>query len=650
MTTFHDLSNAIRFLSIDAVEKANSGHPGMPMGMADVATVLFQKHLVFNPKDATWPNRDRFVLSAGHGSMLLYSLLYLTGYPDTTLEQLKNFRQLHSKTPGHPEYGHLPGVETTTGPLGQGLATAVGIAIAERMLNARHPDAISHYTYVIASDGDLMEGISHEAASLAGHLNLNKLIVLYDDNGISIDGKTDLSFSDNTLKRFESYGWHAECIDGHENTAVDEAIARAKRSNKPSLIACKTTIGFGSPNKAHTSGVHGSPLGKAEIEATRVALNWHHEPFEIPQQIIHAWRTIGAQHQATYDQWQKQVDADLQKQFHEPLFNITKVIDNYKQLARDTKPNLATRVLSQQVLEVIVPNMSIVGGSADLTDSNNTKVSSQKTISASDFAGNYIHYGVREHAMAAVMNGLSLSKAFIPYGGTFLVFLDYLKPALRLSAMMKQGVIYILTHDSIGLGEDGPTHQPIEHLAHLRCIPGVQTFRPMDATEVAECWQLAVHNRKGPSVLVLTRQNLPYLSDLRANHLENACAKGAYVLIEKQGSNVTLIATGSEVSIAVDAANALMELNIPVRVVSMPCADLFDKQPQEYKIQVLGTGLRIAIEAATEGTWPKYIGEKGVFVGMNSYGASAPANDLYTHFGITADMVIKKVKAYLGRN
>ena len=650
MTTFHDLSNAIRFLSIDAVEKANSGHPGMPMGMADVATVLFQKHLVFNPKDATWPNRDRFVLSAGHGSMLLYSLLYLTGYPDTTLEQLKNFRQLHSKTPGHPEYGHLPGVETTTGPLGQGLATAVGIAIAERMLNARHPDAISHYTYVIASDGDLMEGISHEAASLAGHLNLNKLIVLYDDNGISIDGKTDLSFSDNTLKRFESYGWHAECIDGHENTAVDEAIARAKRSNKPSLIACKTTIGFGSPNKAHTSGVHGSPLGKAEIEATRVALNWHHEPFEIPQQIIHAWRTIGAQHQATYDQWQKQVDADLQKQFHEPLFNITKVIDNYKQLARDTKPNLPTRVLSQQVLEVIVPNMSIVGGSADLTGSNNTKVSSQKTISASDFAGNYIHYGVREHAMAAVMNGLSLSKAFIPYGGTFLVFLDYLKPALRLSAMMKQGVIYILTHDSIGLGEDGPTHQPIEHLAHLRCIPGVQTFRPMDATEVAECWQLAVHNRKGPSVLVLTRQNLPYLSDLRANHLENACAKGAYVLIEKQGSNVTLIATGSEVSIAVDAANALMELNIPVRVVSMPCADLFDKQPQEYKIQVLGTGLRIAIEAATEGTWPKYIGEKGVFVGMNSYGASAPANDLYTHFGITADMVIKKVKAYLGRN
>ncbi len=650
MTTFHDLSNAIRFLSIDAVEKANSGHPGMPMGMADVATVLFQKHLVFNPKDATWPNRDRFVLSAGHGSMLLYSLLYLTGYPDTTFEQLKNFRQLHSKTPGHPEYGHLPGVETTTGPLGQGLATAVGIAIAERMLNARHPDAISHYTYVIASDGDLMEGISHEAASLAGHLNLNKLIVLYDDNGISIDGKTDLSFSDNTLKRFESYGWHAECIDGHENTAVDEAIARAKRSNKPSLIACKTTIGFGSPNKAHTSGVHGSPLGKAEIEATRVALNWHHEPFEIPQQIIHAWRTIGAQHQATYDQWQKQVDADLQKQFHEPLFNITKVIDNYKQLARDTKPNLATRVLSQQVLEVIVPNMSIVGGSADLTGSNNTKVSSQKTISASDFAGNYIYYGVREHAMAAVMNGLSLSKAFIPYGGTFLVFLDYLKPALRLSAMMKQGVIYILTHDSIGLGEDGPTHQPIEHLAHLRCIPGVQTFRPMDATEVAECWQLAVHNRKGPSVLVLTRQNLPYLSDLRANHLENACAKGAYVLIEKQGSNVTLIATGSEVSIAVDAANALMELNIPVRVVSMPCADLFDKQPQEYKSQVLGTGLRIAIEAATEGTWPKYIGEKGVFVGMNSYGASAPANDLYTHFGITADMVIKKVKAYLGRN
>jgi transketolase len=650
MTTFHDLSNTIRFLSIDAVEKATSGHPGMPMGMADVATVLFQNHLVFNPKDADWPNRDRFVLSAGHGSMLLYSLLYLTGYEDCTLDQLKNFRQLDSKTPGHPEYGHLPGVETTTGPLGQGIATAVGIALAERMLNATYNDTINHYTYVIASDGDLMEGLSHEAASLAGHLQLNKLIVLYDDNGISIDGKTDLSFGDDSLMRFQSYGWNAERVDGHNNIAIDAAISRAKESNKPTLIACKTTIGFGSPNKSNTSSVHGAPLGSAEIQATRVALNWPHAPFVIPDAIINAWRAIGARHQDIYNQWKKQTPPEVVKSLTEPATDITKAIDSYKLAVKAERPALATRVLSQQVLEAIVPCSSLIGGSADLTGSNNTKTKAQTTIAANDYTGNYIHYGVREHAMAAIMNGLSLSKAFIPYGGTFLVFLDYLKPSLRLSALMNQGVIYVLTHDSIALGEDGPTHQPIEHLAHLRCIPNVQTFRPMDATEVAECWQLAVQNRTTPSVLVLTRQNLPYLSDLRSNHFENACAKGGYVLIGQQESTPTLIATGSEVSIAVEAANKLMALNIPVRVVSMPCMDLFAKQPAEYREKVLGKGIRIGIEAAVEGQWPKYLGDRGIFIGMSSFGASAPADDLYTHFGITADIVVKRVRSVLSNS
>jgi transketolase len=523
------------------------------------------------------------------------------------------------------------------------------MALAERMLNATHGDAINHYTYVIASDGDLMEGISHEAASLAGHLCLNKLIVLYDDNGISIDGKTDLSFNDNSLMRFQAYGWNAEQIDGHDNNAIDGAISRAKASNKPSLIACKTTIGFGSPNKANTSGAHGSPLGSAEIQATRAALNWPHEPFVIPDTILNAWRAIGARHQATYDQWKKQTSADIQKKLQQPVADIADAINAFKQKVRDEKPCLATRVLSQQVLEMIVPGSTLIGGSADLTGSNNTKTKAQKPITADDFSGNYIHYGVREHAMAAIMNGLSLSKVFIPYGGTFLVFLDYLKPALRLSAIMNQGVVHVLTHDSIGLGEDGPTHQPIEHLAHLRCIPNVLTFRPMDATEVAECWQLAVQNRNTPSVLVLTRQNLPYLSSSRANHLENACAKGGYVLIEKPKAQVTLISTGSEVSIAVDAASILMELNIPARVVSMPCMELFEKQPVEYKNQVLGNGIRIAIEAACEGVWPKYLGEKGEFIGINSFGASAPAGDLYEHFGITADIVVKRVKALLSK-
>ena len=665
MTFLQEMANAIRFLSIDAVEKAKSGHPGMPMGMADVATVLFHNHLVFNPADPNWPNRDRFVLSAGHGSMLLYSLLYLTGYKDATLEQLMNFRALGSKTPGHPEYGHLSGVETTTGPLGQGIATAAGMALAERMLNARYGEVINHHTYVIASDGDMMEGISHEAASLAGHLGLRKLIVLYDDNGISIDGKTELSFSDNTLQRFEAYGWKTDKIDGHDFKAIDEAITRAKSNGKPTLIACKTTIGFGSPNKANTHGVHGSPLGADEIAATRKALNWPYPPFEVPEKTLQMWRNVGAKSKTTYLNWMQTTPQNIKNVLNgvmdrqaPEVLAMTKpneslraegaAIQSFKQQAFASKPNLATRVLSQQVLDIVADVLPLVGGSADLSPSNNTKAKSQAPISKDNFKGNYIHYGVREHAMAAMMNGISLSKAFIPYGGTFLVFLDYLKPALRLSALMQQGVIYVLTHDSIGLGEDGPTHQPIEHLAHLRCIPNLLTLRPMDAFEVAECWQIALENRTTPSVLVLSRQNLPFLSSERDNTSENLSAKGAYALIDHSVPKVVLMASGSEVSIAYEAAQILKTKNIAVRLISGPCTELFDKQPQSYKDALLkGSAIKVAVEAAHEGIWRRYIGDNGIFVGMESFGASAPAGDLYQHFGITAEHIVKTVEAAL---
>lgn len=675
MTVLQEMANAIRFLSIDAVEKAKSGHPGMPMGMADVATVLFNNHLVFNPDEPNWPNRDRFVLSAGHGSMLLYSLLHLTGYVDATLEQLMNFRVLGSKTAGHPEYGHLSGVETSTGPLGQGIATAVGMALAERMLNARYGDSINHHTYVIASDGDMMEGISHEAASLAGHLGLRKLIVLYDDNGISIDGKTELSFSDNTLQRFEAYGWRTEKIDGHDFKAIDEAITRAKSNSKPTLIACKTTIGFGSPNKANSPGVHGSPLGDSEIAATRKALNWPYAPFEVPERILKLWRNVGLNGKSAYLNWQQTVPQNIKDAVDcfacarnddsashvianpkgvwrstSLLNTVPEILKSYKQQAFENKPNVATRILSQQILDILADKLPLVGGSADLSPSNNTKAKSQTPITKADFSGNYIHYGVREHAMAAIMNGISLSKTFIPYGGTFLVFLDYLKPALRLSAIMQQGVIYVMTHDSIGLGEDGPTHQPIEHLAHLRCIPNVLTLRPMDAFEVAECWQIAIENRTTPSVLVLSRQNLPFLSDKRLNLQENLSARGAYAVIDTPNPKVILMATGSEVSIAYEAAIALKARNIEVRLISMPCMELFEKQPQNYKDSLLkGPGLKIAVEAAIAGVWHKYLGDNGIFIGMESFGASAPAPDLYQHFGITAERIIKTVETKLDK-
>ena len=643
------LANAIRALSMDAVESAKSGHPGMPMGMADVATVLFHDFLKFNPKDAAWPNRDRFVLSAGHGSMLLYSLLYLTGYPETTIDQLKNFRQLGSKTAGHPEYGYMPGIETTTGPLGQGIATSVGMAIGEKMMAARlGNDLINHYTYVIASDGDLMEGLSHEAISLAGHLKLNKLIVLFDDNSITIDGAAGLSVSDNQLLRFQACGWNTDSVDGHDYKAIHESIAKAQKSDKPTLIACKTIIGKGAPKKQGTSGSHGSPLGTDEIAATRAAINWPYPPFEIPSEILNAWRETGTRSESNYKEWQsayQHLSSEKKAILKGTLpTNWQERVIALKQKMMDEKPFQATRQLSQTVLEELTPHLPmLIGGSADLTGSNNTKAKSQKPITADDFSGSYIHYGVREHGMAAAMNGLSLYGGFIPYGGTFLVFSDYLKPALRLSSIMHQGVIYVLTHDSIGLGEDGPTHQPIEHLAMLRAIPNVLVFRPADAVETAECWQLAIEHRESPSILALTRQNVPHL---RLEHTsKNLSGKGGYIVRNCQGKRqATIIATGSEVGLAVEAYEKLQAEGIQTAVVSLPCWKLFDEQSKNYQREVLGDTLRFAIEAAGEFGWSKYLGSDGIFIGMKGFGASAPAPDLYHHFGITVDAIIKAVK------
>ncbi|WP_207216277.1 transketolase [Candidatus Finniella inopinata] len=653
MTISHNaLANAIRILSLDAVEKAASGHPGMPMGMADVATVLFKDFLRFNPTDADWPNRDRFVLSAGHGSMLLYSLLYLTGHPECTLDQIRSFRQWGSLTAGHPEYGHMPGIETTTGPLGQGLATAVGLAVGERLMNARvGDDLINHFTYVIASDGDLMEGVSQEAISLAGHLRLHKLIVLFDDNDITIDGRTSLSTSDDALQRFQASGWKAMRIDGHDPAQIQDAISQAQTHDRPTLIACKTTIAKGAPTKAGTSSSHGSPLGAAEVEATRKALNWPNPPFEIPADILAEWRAIGQRHQQTYQQWQdryQQVTPEqitklkkaISADWHQPLNAL-------KEKFANEQPKQATRQLSQTVLETLVPQLpNLVGGSADLSGSNNTKTKTHHAVTAEDFSGNYVNYGIREHGMAAAMNGLSLYCGFIPYGGTFLVFSDYLRPALRLSALMQQGVIYVLTHDSIGLGEDGPTHQPIEHLASLRAIPNVNVFRPADGVEVAECWQLALEQRQTPSVLALSRQAI---TPARLSHTsENLCAKGGYVVRgNASASQVTLIATGSELGIALDAHQQLEAQGIQSHVVSLPCWRLFDQQPKEYRQQVLGKGLRVGIEAASAFGWSSYLRSDDIFIGMNGFGASAPASVLYEQFGITVDQVIKKINEKL---
>jgi transketolase len=653
------MANAIRALAMDAVQKADSGHPGMPMGMADVATVLFTRLLKFDPRHPEWPDRDRFVLSAGHGSMLLYALLYLTGYPDMDIEQLKTFRQLGSRTPGHPEYGHAPGIETTTGPLGQGLGNAVGMALAERLLNRRYNDElVDHFTYCLAGDGCLMEGISQEAISLAGHLKLGRLIVLFDDNQISIDGPTSLSVSDDQLERFRASNWHTARVDGHDMEAVALAIENAKSvTDRPSLIACRTIIGFGAPSKAGTASTHGAPLGADEVKGARERLNWHYAPFEVPEHILASWREAGARHRAAYEAWSKdasRLDHSARAGLTDPIdagvkSKIEAAIAAAKSAFSQEGAKLATRQSSQKVLEKLVPVVpGLVGGSADLTGSNGTVTKLHSLVKPREFGGNYIHYGVREHGMAAAMNGMALHGGIVPYGGTFLVFSDYCRPSIRLAAMMGQRVIYVMTHDSIGLGEDGPTHQPVEQLAALRAMPNLNVMRPSDSVECAECWEIALLAKSTPSILALTRQGVPLLRN--ADTKENLSAKGAYVLIEAAGArDVTLIGTGSELVLAVEAAGKLAEQGIKAAVVSMPCWELFDAEPDAYRNEVLGTAPRVAVEAASEFGWAKWIGPDGAFIGMHGFGASAPAQDLYKHFGITAEAVALAAIEVLGR-
>jgi transketolase len=650
------MANALRALAMDAVEQAKSGHPGMPMGMADVATVLFTKFLRFDPQAPDWPDRDRFVLSAGHGSMLLYALLHLTGYADMTLDELKRFRQLGSRTAGHPERGHATGIETTTGPLGQGLGNSVGMAIAERLLAAEFGGGIvDHRIYVLASDGDLMEGVSHEAASLAGHLGLNRLIVLYDDNSVSIDGPSELAFSDDPLLRFRAYGWAAERIDGHDHAAVAEAIRRAQTSERPSLIACRTTIAFGAPTKAGTAAAHGAPLGAAEITGARERLGWNDPPFSIPEDIRAEWRAAGGRGAPLRRAWEARLQslpAERRAEFLRRQRNelppgldeaVAKLCDEFRQ----ANAKLATRQASGTVLDTltrIVPEL--VGGSADLTPSNNTKAKDQKDVRRGDFSGRYIRYGVREHGMAAAMNGVAAHGGLVPYGGTFLTFSDYARPAIRLSAFTGLGVVYVMTHDSIGLGEDGPTHQPVEHLAALRAMPGLYVYRPADAVETAECWALALQRRGAPSLLALTRQALPLLRHDAAS--ENRSARGAYVIAEADGGRqVTLLAAGSEVSVAMAARDALAQDGIRTAVVSMPCWELFDKAPRAYQDAVLGSAPRVAVEAAVRFGWDRWLGPRGAFIGMEGYGASAPGEALFPHFGITPERVAEAARSLL---
>jgi transketolase len=653
------MANAIRFLAIDAVEAAKSGHPGMPMGMADVATVLFSRFLKFDPADPAWPDRDRFVLSAGHGSMLLYALLHLTGYEGVTSDQLRAFRQWGSNTPGHPEYGHTPGVETTTGPLGQGIATAVGMALAERLMNARFgDDFVDHYTYVIAGDGCLMEGLSHEAISLAGHLRLGKLIVLFDDNEISIDGATSLSCSDDQLARFKAAGWSAGRIDGHDPEAIAAAIERARNCDRPTLIACRTVIGFGAPNRQGTEKAHGAPLGTEEIAKTRTALDWPHAPLQIPESVLAQWREIGARGHAARRNWierTRRPSSAPRSPFHDALnrnlpCGYTKAIAQIRDRFATERPNIASRQASQLVIDAIAEALpSFLGGSADLTHSNLTRAKTQQPVRPGRFEGSYIHYGVREHAMAAAMNGIALHGGFIPYGGTFLAFADYSRPAIRLAALMGVRVIHVMTHDSIGLGEDGPTHQPVEHLASLRAIPNLLVFRPADAVETAEAWDCALRSQTSPSVLCLSRQGLPTFRE--AGSEPNLVAFGAYVVIEPEdGRDVTLIATGSEVSIALHAAELLASVRVRAAVVSAPCFDLFRQQSREYRTAVLGRVSRIGVEAAVEGDWARWLGDDGEFVGMTGFGASAPADVLYREFGITADEVAKAALRCIARS
>ena len=652
----NQMANAIRFLSIDAIEKANSGHPGLPMGAADIATVLYTKFLAHDPKKPNWPNRDRFVLSAGHGSMLLYSAMYLSGYEDVTIDEIKNFRQLGAKTAGHPEYRHINGVETTTGPLGQGIANAVGMALGERIMNARWGDLVDHYTYALVGDGCLMEGISQEAIAFAGHMKLNKLIVFWDNNHISIDGAIAISDNTDQCARFEACQWNTIKVDGHDQDAIAKAIEKAKTSDKPTLISCRTTIGFGSPHKAGTNKAHGSPLGKEEVAETRKALGWESEPFVVPAEILDNWRLAGLNAAKKRQEWDKKFEAlDPQKRAEfERLMrgdlpgNFDSVISDYKKKLAADQPKVATRVASQMALEVINGAVNeTIGGSADLTSSNNTKTSQTNDITPDDFSGRYIHYGIREHAMGAIMNGLSLYGGIIPYSGTFLCFSDYARPAMRLSSLMGIRVIYVMTHDSIGLGEDGPTHQPVEHLASLRAIPNHLVFRPADVVETAECWQLALKSKTTPSTLALTRQGLP---TLRKNYEEdNLCALGAYELMTASDeAKVTIFASGSEVEIAVKARETLENKGIPTRVVSVPCFELFERQVESYRTALIGTApVKIAIEAAIRQGWDRFIGSDGLFIGMHGFGASGPIGALYQHFGITPEAVVAAAEAKL---
>ena len=642
--THHDLANAVRFLSIDAVQKANSGHPGMPMGMADVCTVLFRYFLKFNPQNPNWINRDRFVLSAGHGSMLLYSLLYLTGYKSVSLQDIKNFRQMDSICAGHPEYEKGTGIETTTGPLGQGIANAVGFAISEEILKARKGKNIfDHKTYVVAGDGCLMEGISHEAFSLAGHLQLKNLIVFFDNNSISIDGPTSLAVSDNYKKRIESYGWDYINIDGHNEKQIFNAIKKAQHAKKPTVIACKTIIGFGSPNKSGKSSVHGSPLGEEEIQLVRKKLNWGHQPFSIPSSILEVWRNIGKKGLQEEERWKKK--NKLKNNSLSNLKKLSSIITKAKKNAAQNDKPIATRKSSEDILTLLTNGIpELIGGSADLAGSNNTKTKNQLAIQSGNFQGSYIHYGVREHAMAAIMNGIALHDNLIPYGGTFLIFSDYCKPAIRLSALMKQRVIYVMTHDSIGLGEDGPTHQPIEQLAGLRAIPNLNVFRPADTTETIECWQLAIEQKNTPSVLSLTRQNL---TPIRKKYIkENKCSYGAYEVFRTNNKiHLTILASGSEVEIAIEASKKLQQEKIYSKVISVPCQELFELQNKKYKQKILGeTKVKISLEAASTLGWKKLTGNEGMEIGINSFGKSAPYKKIYEHFQITSNNVIQQAK------
>ena len=645
------LANCIRFLSIEAVQKANSGHPGMPMGMADIATVLYQNHLKFDPSDPKWIDRDRFVLSNGHGSMLLYSCLYLTGYKDISLDDLKNFRQIGSPTAGHPEFGELDGIETTTGPLSQGLSNAVGFAIAERKLSSMlGQDTIDHHTYVFAGDGCLMEGLSHEACSLAGHLKLNKLIVFFDDNSISIDGPLSLSSSDNMVTRFRSYNWNVLDIDGHNHNEIDKAIFEAKNSDKPTIICCKTKIGFGSPNKEGKSSSHGSPLGKEEIELTKKQLNWVNEPFSIPEDLLATWRSFGLRNSKIKETWVNKNKKFLSSNQYQNLYEsnldkeLKEQIINFKKSFEKDESSYATRKASEKSLEFFNNHIqNFIGGSADLTGSNNTKTNKMNVFNSENYFGSYIYYGIREHGMAGIMNGLALHGGIRAYGGTFLVFSDYCRPSIRLSALMNLPVIYVMTHDSIGLGEDGPTHQPVEHLAALRSIPNLNVIRPSDIIETIEAWEIALES-KGPTVLALTRQNLPTYK--RESYRENLVSKGAYIIKNSAEYDASILASGSEVEIALEASKQLEKSNVNLRVISFPSMELFEAQKQDYKKEIIGNKPCFAVEAGIINGWDKYINRKN-FIGMNSFGASGPYKEVYKYFDITSENIIEKIKQNL---